>query len=64
VQAAQGRMPSGITVRSESAAPVAFDLGRERTLFVNPYTGQLLGEESPKLRAFSPKSRTSIAGWD
>jgi uncharacterized iron-regulated membrane protein len=52
LQAAQGRMPSGITLRSESSAPVAFDFGRERTLFVDPYTSQLLGEESPKLRVF------------
>lgn len=52
LQAAQSRMPSGITVRSDSAAPVAFDFGRDRTLFVDPYTGQPLGEESPRLRAF------------
>jgi len=39
-------------VRSDPAAPVGFDFGRERTLFVNPYTGQFLGEESPRLRAF------------
>ena len=33
----QGRAPTAITVRSDSAAPVAFDFGRERTVFVNPY---------------------------
>ena len=55
LQAAQGRMPSGITLRSNPAAPVIFDFGRERTVFVDPYTGQLLGEESPKLRAFFSK---------
>ena len=48
----QGQMPSAITVRAEPGAPVAFDFGRERTVFVNPYTGQFLGEGSPKLRAF------------
>ena len=64
MQAAQGRMPTGITVRSESAAPVAFDFGRERTVFVNPYTGQVLGEESPRLRAFFSSGRgLCIAGW-
>jgi uncharacterized iron-regulated membrane protein len=52
LQAAQERTPSCITFRSDSAAPVAVDLGRERTLFVNPYTGQFLGEESLQLRAF------------
>jgi uncharacterized iron-regulated membrane protein len=51
LQSAQG-MPSGITVRSESDAPVAFDFGRERIVFVNPYTGLVLGGGSPKLRAF------------
>ncbi len=51
-QEAQGRPPSNITVRADSAAPVAFDFGRERTVFVNPYTGQILGEGSPGLRRF------------
>ena len=46
VQAAQGRMPSGIIVRSEPAAPVAFDFGRERTLFVNPYSNYAPGRAS------------------
>jgi uncharacterized iron-regulated membrane protein len=55
LQAAQGRMPTGITIRSESSVPVAFDFGRERTLFVDSYTGQVLGEESPKLRMFFSK---------
>jgi uncharacterized iron-regulated membrane protein len=49
-QTAQGGMPSGITVRPAATDPVAFDFGRERTLFVDAYTGQVLGEESPKLR--------------
>ena len=63
LQSAQGGLPSGITIRPGSAAPVTFDLGRERTLFVDPYTGQLLGEESPRLRAFSHKWRSCTAGW-
>jgi uncharacterized iron-regulated membrane protein len=55
LQSTESRLPSAITVHSDSAAPVAFDFGRERTLFVDPYTGQILGEESPKLRAFFSK---------
>ena len=55
LQIAQNKMPSGITVRSAPAAPVSFDFGRERTVFVDPYTGQALGEESPRLRAFFSK---------
>jgi len=52
LQPAQGQTPSAITVRSDPAAPVAFDLGRERTLFMDAYSGQVIGEESPRLRAF------------
>jgi uncharacterized iron-regulated membrane protein len=52
LQETQGKLPSNITVRADSAAPVAFDFGRERTVFVNPYTGQILGEGSRKLRGF------------
>jgi uncharacterized iron-regulated membrane protein len=51
-QEAQGRPPSNITVRSDPAAPVVFDFGRERTVFVDPYTGKTLGEGSPGLRKF------------
>ncbi len=52
IQESPGRAPTAITVRADSAAPVAFDFGRERTVFVNPYTGQVLGEGSRKLRTF------------
>lgn len=52
LQSSQGRLPTNITVRPDPAAPVAFDFGRERTVFVDPYTGEILGEGSQKLRAF------------
>ncbi len=45
-------MPTNITLRADTAAPVAFDFGRERTVFVDPYTGQMLGEGSSRLREF------------
>jgi uncharacterized iron-regulated membrane protein len=51
-QEALGRPPSNITVRADSAAPVTFDFGRERTVFVDPYTGKFLGEGSSGLRKF------------
>src|ERR1700742_2673916 len=44
--------PSGLTIRSDPGAPAAINLGRERTAFVNPYTGAILGEGSQKTRAF------------
>ena len=46
-------------MRSDSNDPVSFDFGRERTVLMNPYTGQMLGEESPRLRAFF----SSVEGW-
>ncbi|SDT92447.1 Uncharacterized iron-regulated membrane protein [Verrucomicrobium sp. GAS474] len=41
------RKPNSLTVRNDPAAAVAFGLGQERTLWLNPYTGEVLGE-SPK----------------
>jgi uncharacterized iron-regulated membrane protein len=52
LQESQGRLPSNITIRVDAAAPVALDFGRERTVFVNPYTAQVLGEGSRRLRGF------------
>jgi len=52
IQQSQGQAPTTITIRADSAAPVAFDFGRERTVFANPYTGQIPGEGSRRLRAF------------
>ena len=52
VQASRGRLPSGITLRPGARDALAFDLGRESTVFVDRFTAQELGEESPKLRGF------------
>jgi uncharacterized iron-regulated membrane protein/flavodoxin len=38
----EGR-PAFITIKSDPAASVIVNLGRENTVFVNPYTGELLG---------------------
>jgi uncharacterized iron-regulated membrane protein len=38
----EGR-PAAITLKSDPAASVIVNLGREKTVFVNPYTGDLLG---------------------
>ena len=38
----EGR-PAFITMKSDPAASVIVNLGRENTVFVNPYTGELLG---------------------
>ena len=43
---------TSITLRRDATAPAAFGLGRESNLFVDPYTGQILGEGSRRARAF------------
>lgn len=55
-------MPSGLTLRSDLAAPVAIAVGRDRTVFLNPYTGAVLGEGSTKARGFF-RSVTNIHRW-
>ena len=49
--------PSNMIVRSDALAPVAVAFGRERTLFVNPYTGIILGEGSTRVRGFFEANR-------
>jgi len=49
---ARGANPTAVTLKSDPAAPAEIAFGRETTLFVNPYTGAILGEGSPKVRNF------------
>jgi uncharacterized iron-regulated membrane protein len=49
---ARGANPSAITLKSDPAAPGEIAFGRETTLFVNPYSGQVLGEGSQRVRSF------------
>jgi uncharacterized iron-regulated membrane protein len=44
--------PSAITFQSAPAQPYSIDLGRERTIFVDPYSGAILGEGSQRTRRF------------
>jgi uncharacterized iron-regulated membrane protein len=43
---------SAVTVYSDAASPATVSLPGGRNLFVNPYTGDVLGEGSPRVRAF------------
>ena len=52
VAAEPGAAPTGITVRSDPRAPVTVNLEGGRPRLVDPYSGALLGEPSPRLRAF------------
>jgi len=45
-----GAEPTSVLAQSDPAAPVAVSLGRESTVYVNPYTGQVLGEGSQGAR--------------
>jgi uncharacterized iron-regulated membrane protein len=60
--AAPGETPSNVIVRSDRLAPVAVSFGRERTVFVNPYTGAVLGEGAPRVRGFFETNK-SLHRW-
>ena len=47
-----GAQPSAVTLYSDARAPAALAFPGGRTLFVNPYTGEPLGEGSARARAF------------
>lgn len=44
--------PSGLTIQAEGSAPAVVNLGREGALYINPYTGTVLGESSKGWRSF------------
>lgn len=44
--------PATITFRADPNAPAEVGFGREGTVFINPYTGEVLGEGSTKVRSF------------
>ena len=48
----QGEAPSSVTVRAAQDAPVEMSFGRGNTVFVNPYTGEVLGRGAEGLRGF------------
>ena len=48
----QPAAPSSITLYSDADAPATVSLPGGRSLFVNPYTGDVFGEGSPRVRAF------------
>jgi len=49
---ARGANPTSITLKADPAAPAEIGFGRETTLFVNPYTGAIMGEGSQRVRSF------------
>ena len=51
--------PSSVAWRADPDAPVAVSYGRERTAYVNEYTGAVLGEGDEGVRAFFD----GVTGW-
>jgi uncharacterized iron-regulated membrane protein len=45
-------LPSTFTLHSDPAAPAALGFGRDATIYVNPYTGDILGEGAKGIRTF------------
>ena len=52
VAASPDAKPSNVILRADPHAPVTVAFGRERTLFVNRYTGAVLGEGAKGVRGF------------
>ncbi|HEX5876222.1 MAG TPA: PepSY-associated TM helix domain-containing protein [Pyrinomonadaceae bacterium] len=49
---ARGTNPTAVTLKADGSAPAEVAFGRETTLFLNPYSGTILGEGSQKVRSF------------
>jgi uncharacterized iron-regulated membrane protein len=59
VRKAESSLPATLTMRSDPGAPVALGFGRQRTLFINVYNGEVLGEGSKGVREFFHL----VTGW-
>lgn len=44
--------PTGLTLKADRNASAAFALGREGTLYINPYTGEILGGDAKGVNNF------------
>ena len=52
VREQQSALPSTFTLRSDPSAPAALGFGRESIVYINPYTGEILGEGAKGIRTF------------
>lgn len=52
VREQRSALPSTFTLRSDPSAPAALGFGRESTAYMNPYTGEILGEGTKGIRTF------------
>ena len=58
-RASPGVQPTTVTIESDPSAAVMIAVGAQGNLFVNPYTGEVLGNGSPRARAFY----RSVTNW-
>ncbi|MDB5326328.1 MAG: peptidase [Phycisphaerales bacterium] len=54
--------PTGLTFQSDPNAPAAVPMGRDRVLYLNAYTGEKVGTEATRLRAFF-KTTEDLHRW-
>ena len=59
VRESTGVAPVGVTVRAEAMAPVALSVAGGKTIYANPFTGEILGDGAPGVRQLFSK----ITGW-
>jgi len=52
-----GGTPAGVVVRSDPSEPVELVMTKDRTIYVNPYTGAVTGSPSPRIHAFFQATR-------
>ena len=52
LEGVQAGWPMTVTWRSDLTVPLEINFGREKTLLVNPYTGEIFGEGAAGLRRF------------
>ncbi|MEK7954021.1 PepSY-associated TM helix domain-containing protein [Luteolibacter soli] len=62
LQAAGLKGATGLTLSSDATKPAAFQFGKEKTVFVHPVTGEVLGEGGKKTRSFF-KFVTGLHRW-
>lgn len=62
IRESRGALPTNIALRSDPAAPAMATFARENVVYFNPYTGELLGEGSNRVRLFF-QSVTSWHRW-
>jgi uncharacterized iron-regulated membrane protein len=55
--AKSGGTPAGVVVRSDPAEPVELVMGRDGTIYVNPFTGAVTGQPAKNVHAFFQSTR-------